>query len=139
MLKTFKQKNEKVYTLDKMYIHLEKLYTKMKKYITKYRIIYFIVWAVVFGSLFYFLINNPGWTELELDRITEVEGKMFYLDDAFGLSGPPPAYYIYSFQKKWGGIIRMVAFGVILLWSYLNRAWLKKAWKKIQAVEMNDK
>ena len=139
MLKTFKQKNEKVYTLDKMYIHLEKLYTKMKKYITKYRIIYFIVWAVVFGSLFYFLINNPGWTELDLDRITEVEGKMYYSDDAFTLSEPPPAYYIYSFQKKWGGIIRMVAFGVILLWSYLNRAWLKKAWKKIQAAEMNDK
>lgn len=50
-------------------------------------------------------------------------------------SEPPLAYRIYSWQLRWGHSVRLLAWGFILTWLWMNRAGIQKILKNLQEIK----
>ena len=112
----------------------KKIKQVIKPFITPKRVIFLILWVVLFYLSYSWLISHPEYTTFVPDNIKVFGNETYYLENGV-FSQPPPAYKIYLIQKQYGKYINWIALLYILIWIFRNRFWIKQKIKEFQSME----
>lgn len=119
---------------------LKKLWSQPK---WRFRIIFTIVWIIIYGSFMIWLQYHPEYTQIDPTAIVYKGNEIFYIykdcpkdtqfyplykieECSFTIGSPPPAYYIYKWYLKLRPYILWAGSIYIIGWIILNRKLLKR-------------